>query len=95
MTITGEVIGISDGDTITILDPQRVQHRVRLAGIDAPERHQDFGNRSKQSLSAMAYRQQATVETNKTDRYGRLVGKVVINGEDVNLHQVRRGMAWH
>jgi endonuclease YncB( thermonuclease family) len=89
------VVGIADGDTITVLDEQRGQHKVRLAGIDAPEKRQDFGNRSKQSLSELAYRNQVIVQTAKTDRYGRRVGKVIVNGLDVNLEQVRRGMAWH
>jgi len=91
--ITGLVVGIADGDTVTILDADHRQHKIRLAGIDAPEKRQDFGNRSKQSLSGMAYMQQVTVETGKTDRYGRLVGKVVVNGQDVNLEQVHRGVA--
>jgi endonuclease YncB( thermonuclease family) len=94
-TITGLVVGVSDGDTITVLDEQQHQHKVRLAGIDAPEKQQDFGNRSKQSLSDLAYRRQVNVETGKTDRYGRQVGKVIVKGLDVNLEQVRRGMAWH
>jgi endonuclease YncB( thermonuclease family) len=93
--LDGIVVGVSDGDTITVLDAQRQQHKIRLAGIDAPEKRQDFGNRAKQSLSDLAYRRQATVETGKTDRFGRLVGKVLIDGEDVNIEQVRRGMAWH
>jgi hypothetical protein len=86
---------VADGDTITVLDENRHQHKIRLAGIDAPEKAQDFGQRSKQSLSDQAYRQHVMVETGKTDRYGRLVGKVLVNGQDVNLEQVRRGMAWH
>jgi endonuclease YncB( thermonuclease family) len=94
-TITGLVVGVSDGDTITVLDKQHHQHKVRLAAIDAPEKRQDFGNRSKQSLSDLAYRRHVKVETGKTDRYGRQVGNVIVNGLDVNLEQVRRGMAWH
>jgi endonuclease YncB( thermonuclease family) len=92
---TGLVVGVSDSDTITVLDEHHYQHKIRLAGIDAPEKRQDFGNRAKQSLSDLAYRRQANVETGKTDRYGRQVGKVIVNGMDVNLEQVRRGMAWH
>lgn len=93
--ITGTVVGIADGDTVTVLDEQHRQHKVRLAGIDAPEKTQDFGNRSKRSLSELAYRRQVTVETTKADRYGRQVGKVIVAGQDVNLEQVHRGMAWH
>jgi endonuclease YncB( thermonuclease family) len=94
-TLEGQVVGVSDGDTITVLDAERQQHKIRLAGIDAPERRQDFGNRAKQSLSDLAHRRQAKVKTGKTDRYGRLVGKVLVDGQDVNIEQVRRGMAWH
>jgi endonuclease YncB( thermonuclease family) len=89
------VVGVADGDTITVLDDKRRQHKIRLAGIDAPEKAQDFGNLSKASLSDLVYRQQVVVETSKIDRYGRSVGKVSIAGRDINLEQVRRGMAWH
>ena len=93
-TITGLVVGVSDGDTITVLDANKVQHKIRLAGIDAPEKKQAFGNRSKESLSALAFDKTVNVETEKRDRYGRQVGKVLVNGQDVNLVQVERGMAW-
>ena len=93
-TITGLVVGVSDGDTITVLDSDKVQHKIRLAGIDAPEKKQAFGNRSKESLSALAFDKTVNVETDKQDRYGRQVGKVLVNGQDVNLVQVERGMAW-
>ena len=88
------MIGVSDGDTITVLDSSKTQHKVRLAGIDAPEKAQAFGNRSKQSLSDLVYMKDVTIETNKIDRYGREIGKVIHNGADVCLEQVKRGMAW-
>jgi endonuclease YncB( thermonuclease family) len=91
---TGKVVGVADGDTITVLDSGKMQHKVRLAGIDAPEKAQAFGNRSKQSLSDMVYMKDVTIETNKIDRYGREIGKVIHNGADVCLEQVKRGMAW-
>lgn len=94
-TYTGTVIGVSDGDTIKVLDASRQQHRVRLAGIDAPEKAQAFGQRSKQSLSDLAYGRQVTIDTHKNDRYGREVGKVLVDSRDINLEQLRRGMAWH
>jgi endonuclease YncB( thermonuclease family) len=93
-TLTGYVVGISDGDTLTVLDASHKQYKIRLAGIDAPEKAQPFGDRSKQSLAAMAFNKNVTVEWNKLDRYGRTVGKVVVNGKDANLEQVRTGMAW-
>lgn len=91
----GNVIRIADGDSVTILDMNKVQHKVRLVGIDAPERKQPFGKRSKQSLSDMVFRKMVTVKSNKRDQYGRELGKILINGVDVNLEQIRRGMAWH
>lgn len=93
-TIAGKVVGVADGDTITVLDADRVQHKIRLAGIDAPEKRQAFGNRSKESLSDLTFGKAVNVETNKRDRYDREIGKVLVNGQDVNLVQVERGMAW-
>jgi endonuclease YncB( thermonuclease family) len=93
-TITGNVVGVADGDTITVLDADKVQHKIRLAGIDAPEKKQEFGNRSKESLSDLVFDKTVNVETEKRDRYGREIGKVLVNGQDVNLVQVERGMAW-
>jgi len=94
-TISGLVVGVADGDTLTVLDAQYRQHRVRLAGIDAPEKRQAFGQRAKQNLSAMTYLRQADVQGGKFDRYGRIVGKVTVGGTDVNLRQVEVGLAWH
>lgn len=92
--ITGKVVRVADGDTITVLDASKVKHKVRLAGIDAPEKAQAFGERSRDSLEELVAGRSVTVETHKTDRYGRLVGKVLLNGLDVNMEQVRRSMAW-
>lgn len=94
-TLEGLAVGVADGDTLTVLDGERRQHRIRLAGIDAPEKGQDFGQRSKQSLSDLAYRHYVRVEVSKPDRYGRSVGKVMLRTLDLNLEQVRRGRAWH
>ena len=93
-TVTGKVVSVADSDTITVLDADKVQHKIRLAGIDAPEKKQAFGNRSKESLSDMVFDKTVNVETEKRDRYGREIGKVLVNGRDVNLVQVERGMAW-
>ena len=93
-TVTGRVVGVADGDTITVLDADMVQHKIRLAGIDAPEKKQAFGNRSKESLSDLVFDKTVNVETEKRDRYGRQIGKVLVDGQDVNLVQVERGMAW-
>jgi endonuclease YncB( thermonuclease family) len=94
-TITGRVVGVSDGDTLTVLDASHQQFKIRLAGIDAPEKAQPFGNRAKESLSEMVFNKQVVVESSKEDRYRRKVGKVQHDGTDVNLEQVKKGMAWH
>lgn len=93
--LEGRVIGVSDGDTISLLDASRTQHKIRLAGIDAPESGQAFGSRAKQTLSDCAFGKQAQIEGSKSDRYGRTVAKVIVNGTDCNLRQIELGMAWH
>ena len=94
-TLEGRVVGVADGDTITVLDADHVPHKIRLSGIDVPETAQAFGNRSKESLSDLVFAKAVTVETKKKDRNGRDVGKVLVNGVDANLEQVQRGFAWH
>ena len=95
-TITGRVVGVADGDTVTVLDGANTQHKIRLSGIDAPEKKQAFSMRSKQSLSDLVFDKQVTVETVKKDKYRREIGKILLStGQDVNLEQVTRGFAWH
>ncbi len=94
-TLPGRVVAIADGDTITILDSANTQHRIRLQGIDAPESHQAFGEQSSQSLSGMIFGKDVSVTYQKIDQYGRLVGKIILDGKDINLEQVKAGMAWH
>jgi endonuclease YncB( thermonuclease family) len=93
--LVGEVVAIADGDTLTVLDADRLQHKIRLAGIDAPERKQPFGQRSRQMLADLVFRKHVEVMTEKKDRYGRTIGKVIYQGRDVNLILVSEGMAWH
>lgn len=93
--LTGRVVGVIDGDTIDLLTPERQQIRVRLAGIDAPERSQAFGTVSKQALSDLIFSRDVTVNWRKKDRYGRVVGKVLLNGVDTDLKMVELGLAWH
>lgn len=93
--ISGRVVRVADGDTITVLDNNKTQHKVRLAGVDAPEKAQAFGERSRESLDELVAGRIVIVESNKRDRYGRTVGKILLNGQDINFEQVRRGMAWH
>lgn len=93
--LIGRIVGITDGDTLTLLDAARQQHKIRLAGIDAPESHQPFGQRSKTNLSALAFNKEVIADCTKVDKYKRLICKVAVNGIDINLEQVKAGMAWH
>lgn len=94
-TLEGRVVGVADGDTVTVLDSRNTQFKIRLMGIDAPEKKQAFGNKSKQSLSDLVFNKEVTVEYSKKDKYGRTVGKILVDGVDANLEQVKAGMAWH
>ena len=92
--LTGRVVSITDGDTLTLLDAQHRQHKIRLSGIDAPEKAQPFGQKSKNNLSAMVFNRQVVAECGKTDRYRREICKIQVDGVDANLEQIRTGMAW-
>lgn len=94
-TLRGKVIAVSDGDTLTVLDEDLHTHKIRLAGIDAPEKNQPFGRQAKQHLSDLVFNANVSVEHNKVDRYGRTIGKIFLNGQDVNLQQIEAGLAWH
>jgi len=94
-TLTGKVVKITDGDTIYVLDANYTQHKIRLAGIDAPERKQAYGLASRKHLASIVAGQQVTIEYKKRDRYGRIVGKVLLDGIDACLEQVKAGFAWH
>ena len=91
------VIAISDGDTLSArcaLDGASQTITVRLAEVDAPEKAQSFGARSKQSLAALCFRKSAQVRPVSLDRYGRIVAHVTCDGHDASAEQVRAGMAW-
>lgn len=90
---SGKVIGIADGDTLTVLT-DTTQHKIRLAEIDAPEKKQAFGERAKQSLSDLCFNADAEVTPATTDRYGRTIARVSCAGVDASLYQVSNGLAW-
>lgn len=92
--LEGRVIGVHDGDTVTLLIEGNQQVKIRLAQIDAPESDQAFGQRSKQSLSDMVFNKNIRVEKETIDKYGRTVGTIFVDGLDANREQVKRGMAW-
>ena len=91
----GLVVAVADGDTITVLDESKQQHKIRLMGIDAPEKKQAYGQSSKESLSDLVYMKDVDVFWLKHDRYGRTIGKVSFDGNDMCLEQIKRGMACH
>lgn len=102
-TLIGIVVGVSDGDTLTVLDAKRQQHKVRLSGIDAPEKAQPFGQRSKENLSRLVFKKEVAVEWTTNDRYGRIVGKVMVQPADcptcpktldAGQAQLSVGLAW-
>lgn len=89
------VVGVSDGDTISVLDINKTQYKIRVAGIDAPEKSQDFGNRSKEHLSDLVFGKTVSLPEAKIDKYGRTVSRVLIGNMDAGLEQIKAGMAWH
>lgn len=108
-TFKGKVIKVADGDTVTIVDDSGTKHRIRLMGIDAPEKNQPYGDVSTQGLVELVSGKTVTIEYEKRDRYKRIVGKVLVypQGElfclaidcvkkkDVSLEQIKMGLAWH
>lgn len=100
----GRVVAVADGDTLTVLDGAERPHKVRLSAIDAPERRQPYGERAKQHLVRLAHGKSVLVDWQKRDRYGRIVGRVLLRecayvdcsyAQDVALEQLRAGLAWH
>ncbi len=92
--LQGKVVAVADGDTITVLDSTNTQHKIRLAGIDAPEKKMPFGQASKSHLSDKVFGREARLQCGKTDKYKREVCVVYVNGQDTNLSQLNAGMAW-
>ena len=93
-TVEGEVVAITDGDTIKILTPTKQQIKVRLADIDTPERGQPYGRKARQVLGEKIHRRQVDVEEVTIDRYQRLVGRVFLDGRNINAEMVEDGAAW-
>lgn len=93
--LRGLIIGITDGDTVELLDDSKQSYKIRLKGIDAPEKQQAYGDVSRTHLAEILAGKNVSVEWQKHDRYGRIVGRVVLDGADICLEQVKSGMAWH
>jgi micrococcal nuclease len=93
--ITGKVVAVHDGDTLTLLTAEKTQVKIRLNGIDAPEAKQAFGTQAKAALSAHVFGKEAVVHVTGHDRYKRTLGRVEVAGKDIILQMVKDGMAWH
>lgn len=102
--MTGVVVAVSDGDTVTVLDAAKIQHKIRIAGIDAPEKTQPFGQMAKERMSALVFQKEVRLEGDKLDRYGRTVAKVWVSSPycphcpktlDAGLATLTIGLAWH
>jgi endonuclease YncB( thermonuclease family) len=93
-SLEGRVVGVTDGDTIKILVGER-QHKIRLNGIDAPEMGQAYGRKSKDRLAALVAGKKVEVLVRDTDRYGRYVGDVLVDGKSAGAELVAVGLAWH
>ena len=91
---TAKCVGVADGDTITVLVGTE-QMKIRLEGIDTPERGQDFATRAKQFTSGRVFGKQVHILPKEKDRYGRLVARVQIDDDDISLELVKAGLAWH
>lgn len=94
MVLQGEVVGVADGDTVTLLGEGKVEYKLRLAYIDSPEKKQAFGMQAKKALSDRVYRAVVEARITDVDRYGRGVAEVRRDGRYINLEQVAEGYAW-
>ncbi len=92
--INGRVVGVSDGDTLTLLTAEKQQIKVRLSSIDTPEKAQPYGQKSRQALADLTFQKQAVLDVQDRDRYGRTVARVHVDGVDVNRKLVESGAAW-
>ena len=93
--IYGKVVKVVDGDTIHLQTIDEEKIKVRLLGIDAPEIDQSFGNQSKSVLKKLIHKKEVHILSKKKDRYKRILGKILLDGNDINLLMIRKGYAWH
>lgn len=94
-SFSGRVVGVADGDTVTLLVNEHDQYKIRVSGIDAPEKKQAFGQRSKDKMSELVFGKDVVVEWHKKDRYGRTIGVVMVDGHDAGFELLCAGLAWH
>ena len=94
-TFYAKVVGVHDGDSITVLSSSNQQIKVRLEGIDCPELKQDYGQKAKQYTSSLCFQKQVRIETTGKDRYGRTLAFVYVGNTCINRELLKAGMAWH
>ncbi|MCY2966281.1 MAG: thermonuclease family protein [Planctomycetota bacterium] len=92
--ISGEVVSIADGDTVTVLDADKVQHKIRLQGIDAPEKKQPFGTAARKALGDKIHRENVRIVWKEKDKYGRILGEIHLGDRHINREMVSDGYAW-
>ena len=93
--LKGKVVNVHDGDTFTLLVGKEPPYKVRLDAIDAPEEKQAFGEVSRKALAGLVAGKIVQVDWKSKDRFDRIIGRVTVDGVNVNLNQVNTGMAWH
>ena len=93
--LEGRIVGVTDGDTVTLLDANNNQYKIRLAGIDAPESHMPYGQKAKAHLASIVFGRHVVAHMRKQDRYGRTIATLMLGTQDANLAMVQAGLAWH
>lgn len=95
-TISGKIVGVSDGDTVTLLTSKNMEIKVRLEGIDCPEKKQAYGQKAKQFTSDLCFGKQVTLQKIKQDKYGRALGYIKLpDGTNLNKEILKAGYGWH
>lgn len=95
LILQGRIVRVTDGDTVTLLDERQTLHKIRLAGIDAPESAMPYGQQAALHLAALVLGKAVEAVTYKQDRYGRTVATLMLGEQDVNLAMLQAGLAWH
>lgn len=88
------VVGVTDGDTITVVDANKNQYKIRLANIDAPEKNQPFGTKAKQELSNLVFDKYVYIKESGYDKHNRMIATVMKGNDPINRIMVKNGYAW-
>lgn len=93
--LKGKIVKVQDGDTVTLLDSVNTQYKIRLYGIDAPEKGQPHGDKSKEYISSLIAGKEVIVDVKGTDQYKRILGVVYLGDTNINAEMIRAGYAWN